>query len=151
MPPAREINSPACILARLAFLLHLGSLLGAVVLAPLALVLGHVSALLLALALCGLAALLSWTLRRAGWYALCRQSFASLGLDDAESTKEADPVLGRLLARRDEIESWRGTSGFDPWALLSVKHEIEAHLRSRSCDDTAQDRSTAAGQGHGRD
>ncbi len=124
MPLPPEFNSPACMLARLGYVLHLGGILGG-----LGGIIGSAQrgdASLLGFA--GLALLLAFILRRilvrSGWYSRCRDSFASLGQDDV------DPRLGRLIEQRSELERLRGTPAFDPWALLAVQHEIDAHVRA---------------------
>lgn len=122
LPP--EFNSPACIMARLAYLLHLGALFGGLVGAVGSAHRREADSLALAVLLLLLGVCLRGVLRRAAWYERCRDSFASFGLDDGD-----DPRLGRLIERRGAIERLRGTPSFDPWALLAVQHEIDAHVR----------------------
>jgi hypothetical protein len=110
-------------LARLAYVVHLGSLLGGLGATLGAAQRREPAQLALAALLLTASLGLAWALRRTGWYARCRDSFASLGQEDE------DPRLGRLMERRGELERLRGTPAFDPWALLAVQHEIDAHLR----------------------
>ncbi len=131
LPPA--FNSPACIAARLAYLLHLGALLTGLVQAVGGALHRDAGALLLAALLLLIGASLRAILRRTGWFERCRDSFATFGLDDAD-----DPQLGRLIEKRGAIERLRGTPDFDPWALLAVQHEIDAHVRDHPGPDDAE-------------
>jgi hypothetical protein len=124
MPLPPEFNSPACILARLAYVLHLGSFFGGLAAAVGSAQRREPTALALAALLLLIALVLRHYLVRSGWYARCRDSFACMGQNDQ------DPRLGRLIEERSALERKRGTPGFDPWALLAVQHQIDAHERA---------------------
>jgi hypothetical protein len=38
--------------------------------------------------------------------------------------------LVRLLRQWDEMEARRGSPGFDPWALQSIRHDIRAMIET---------------------
>lgn len=134
MPSPREFNPPALMLARLAFVIHLGlAFLGMVLLAA-AVAQGRADLGLQAAVAWAFAASLRWMLGRRGRLDACTTSLDSIFETETAEGGEAaaDPGLAELLARRARMEERRGSPDFDPWALLALQHDIEEHRRRRA-------------------
>ncbi len=120
-------------LARLAYVLHLGLALASVVLAVGSAAGKRADLAVLALVALTLAACLRRVLRRRNLVEDCETSlnraFDADVADPQAWPGAADPHLARLLSQRAWIEEQRGSAAFDPWALLAVQHDIEEHLR----------------------
>ena len=133
MSAPREFNPPALMLARLAYVLHLGLALASVVLSVGSVAGRRADLAIVALAALALAACLRRVLHRRNLIEDCENSLnRSFDADVADPQAwpdAADPHLARLLSQRAWIEEQRGSSAFDPWALLAVQHDIEEHLR----------------------
>jgi hypothetical protein len=123
----REFNPPAVVLARGAFLLLVVSvpstcllLLGAAV--------GHDAVRLGAGFLDGAmgTAVYVW-LRRRG---LLAKVIASIKCFAADQLPESEADFTNLVRAWDDLSSKRGTPGFDPWRLLSLRREIEAQAKN---------------------
>ena len=119
-----EFNTPEEMLERVAFLVCLGGFTAGILLmlagaAAHELRLVGVGALLLAIA--------AWTrswLRQRGKFQITEgtlHEFVEPGAT-AEAARVAELV--RLLRKWDELESKRGSPGFDPWAVQVVRHDI---------------------------
>ena len=119
-----EFNTPEEMLARVAFVVCLAGFTAGILLmlagaAAHDLRLVGVGGLLLAIA--GMTR--SW-LRQRGYFQMtdcALNEFAEPGAT-AEAARVAELV--RLLRKWDELESKRGSPGFDPWAVQEVRHDI---------------------------
>jgi hypothetical protein len=131
MSSHRKINPPEVMLARFAYLLHLGAGLAALLLAVAGLARKNPSWLAQSALLLSLSASLWCLLRRVRRLDECRESLGTL-FNPAQKPDPDDPnaLLDALLERRSALENTRGTPAFDPWALLVVQNEIREHLRS---------------------
>ena len=122
-------------LARLAYLIHMGLVFASVALAAGAASEGRVDLAARALAAMLMAAALRWLLQQGGCLESCEESLDLSFEDDAEQLFEArkrDPQLEALLVKRARLEKKRGSPEFDPWELLAVQHDIAEHLRTRA-------------------
>lgn len=130
MASHREFNPPAQMLERLAFAAHLGFAICGVALAVGACVDGRADLGVGALLAFSTAFALRVFLRRRNAFEACRDSFDAVFEGEVPGGPgRDDPRLEALLDRRAAIESQRGSRSFDPWELLALQHDIEAHLR----------------------
>lgn len=65
-------------------------------------------------------------LKRSGKLDECDRALAAMFEEGAENGDELD----KLLYRRAELESRRGTPGFDPWEVQAVRREISDYVRT---------------------
>ena len=123
-PEDNEFNTPEEMLVRVAFLVCLAGFTAGILLMLAGAAMHDLSfvgvgALLLAVA----GVTRSW-LRRRGKFQIAEgtlHEFAEPGAT-AEAARVAELV--RLLRKWDELESKRGTPGFDPWAVQVIRHDI---------------------------
>ena len=128
MSPHRSLNPASVMLARLVYLLHLGC--GGYGLAQAfgAAATQSPGALVEAAAWLRLSVMFAVWLRRVRRYAECRDGFGALGSFDGPTD---DETLARLRHDHAELERLRGTPGFDPWAALALRREIERRSGGR--------------------
>lgn len=129
MSPPRSFHPAAVMLARLGYLLHLGCGGYGLALAFGAAATRRPAALGEAMVWLLASAVLALWLRRARRYAECRDGFGDYFSSEAEEN-EGD-TLARLRREHAELESRRGTPGFDPWAALALRREIERRAGGR--------------------
>lgn len=114
---------------RAARLLCIGSAVGGVLLLAAGLFAADLRNLLAGLILLSLTVVSRRYLRQRAEFARTAavlEAFVS-GLSAADPRKAAH--LAELLRRWEKLESQRGSPAFDPWALLSVHHDIQRILR----------------------
>lgn len=65
-------------------------------------------------------------LKRSGKLAECDRALSEMFEEGAHGGDELDT----LLSRREELESRRGTPGFDPWEVQAVRREISDYVKT---------------------
>jgi hypothetical protein len=132
-PSVSPFNAPSVMKARALFVLQFVAMIGCLACAEAALA-EQAWRLLVPSALC-LAVMVSirFVLKRSGQWKACVN-----GLNHAYTRSEPMPGdeegfmrLTHLIDRRDDMESRRGSPGFDPWALQEVRHEINELVKAK--------------------
>ena len=129
-PDDNEFNTPEEMLVRVAFLVCLAGFTAGILL-MLAGAAAHdlrfvgVGALLLAIA--GLTK--NW-LRRRGKFQMAEATLLEFAEPGATAEAARVAELVRLLRKWDELESKRGSPGFDPWAVQVIRHDIRVMVEA---------------------
>jgi hypothetical protein len=125
-----EFNTPEEMLVRATFLVCLVSFTAGILL----LLAGSLSRELRLVAIgAGLLAIAGLTrdwLRRRGKFEQAEAAWQEVPSLSASAEAARVGELVRLLRQWDEMEARRGSPGFDPWALQSIRHDIRAMIET---------------------
>ena len=123
-PEPSEFNTLQEMLARFAFILFLGSFIAGFLLVTASLFTHELRTMALGLLLLGFSMLARMYLRRGNEFQEAESALGDVG--HAKPPVDASQVAGlvQLLREWEALESRRGSPGFDPWALQSVRHDI---------------------------